>query len=390
MAVMVSAKRAFVAGINGYQPGVAPRLRAATFDAIAMRDVLAPAPEDPLRQDRWFDASTPRWDVELWCDRTVLAAELSGTELSKRAKTFFDGKVNVIEGADLLFFFSGHATDDDLEGTVLLGADGTSLSFLQLMAFVRGAVKQHPRTVTVILDCCYSGDLANVDNEDPFMPSNLALIPSNCSILSATSPDQLAKESATQGLFTEHLLGGLKGAAADIVGDVTPLSLYSHASLSLSDDAQRPVFKSNSVERTPVLTSVVPQVTRSQLVQLARHFPRDRGDEVRLTIHHEGIGPDHAQHDPVLDEGYVKRGSDQHKAFVTGSQAQRDLDLFKVLRDSHLLRSKDGRDFWFLCTEPPTDGSGRSDLIVLTPLGKYYRDLVVSGRITEEPEETTP
>lgn len=88
----------------------------------------------------------------------------------------------------------------------------------------------------------------------------------------------------------------------------------------------------------------------------------------------------------MLDAGFVDRQTPAYKAFVTGSQKQRDLHHFKAFRDAHLLRTVDGRDFFFVCTAPPAPDSGESNLVELTPLGRYYRDLVVNGQIVLNPE----
>lgn len=202
--------------------------------------------------------------MTLWCDNTVAPREFTGQRLRTLTRDFFDHRKADVEGADLLFYFSGHAVKDDTM-TVLLGPDGDSLSFVDLMSRAEGALARAARSVTIILDCCLSGDLADRSNPDPFIPSQQAIVPTNCSLLTATSPNQEAKENERHGYFTEYLLGGLRGAAADIIGDVTSLSLYSHVSAALAHASQQPVFKSYSV-LTPVLSRAVPQVPRQRLV----------------------------------------------------------------------------------------------------------------------------
>jgi hypothetical protein len=386
----IATRRAFVVGINGYHPGVASPLRSAMHDAVAFRQVLAPPrvdADDPLRVETWFDPATPRWEVALWCDNSVIPQEFTGSVLRRRARDFFDHRTHDVEGVDLLFYFSGHAIRTS--STELVGPDGEGIGFGNLMEWANDAAAAHARSITIILDCCLSGDVGDRRNPDPFVPSQQAIVPSNCSILTASSADEEAKEGPTHGRFTEHVLGGLRGAAADILGDVTPLSLYSHVSFAFAGQAQSPAFKSYAVVRTPVLTRVVPQVTRAHVATLAHYFPPGGDDSIQLTIHHEGVGPEDPAYDPELDRGYVKRGEDGHEPFVSGSQPQRDLDHLKVFRDSHLLRSKDGRDFYFLCTKAPAPGSAQSDLAVLTPLGRYYRDLAAAGSIVDPTEDWT-
>ena len=62
---------------------------------------------------------------------------------------------------------------------------------------------------------------------------------------------QLAEQYAMEvkgggaGVFTSLFVDALSGAAANLVGDVTPGSVYAHIDQSLGPWAQRPVFKTN-------------------------------------------------------------------------------------------------------------------------------------------------
>jgi hypothetical protein len=64
-------------------------------------------------------------------------------------------------------------------------------------------------------------------------------------ILTASSADQYASEENGRGVFTELLVDAMNGAAANLVGDVTPGSVYAHIDQSLGPWEQRPVFKTN-------------------------------------------------------------------------------------------------------------------------------------------------
>ena len=52
-------------------------------------------------------------------------------------------------------------------------------------------------------------------------------------------------ETGGGGVFTTLLVDALNGAAADVVGAVTPGSVYAHIDQSLGPWAQRSVFKTN-------------------------------------------------------------------------------------------------------------------------------------------------
>ena len=64
-------------------------------------------------------------------------------------------------------------------------------------------------------------------------------------------------------MFTDLLLQGLKGGAADISGNITPASLYSFVDQSLGAWQQRPVFKTNISQFLPIRTinAKVPKAT---------------------------------------------------------------------------------------------------------------------------------
>ncbi|MDQ6523991.1 caspase family protein [Nocardioides sp. LHD-245] len=376
---------AFVAGVNAYQAGVAAPLRSAVNDAVRMAEVLAPVPIGPhtpadVRGMAWYDEGAIGWDVTLWSDQNRAGAAFSAAGLKRQLMDFFSGATNPVAGSDLLVYFSGHARGTVM-GTYLLGPDGEAVAFVELMTWATNVLDAGARTVTLILDCCFSGALGERRNPDPFVLTQQAILPRNCTMLSASSADQQAKEGAEHGRFTEALLGGLRGAAANIVGEVTPLSLYSQVSTALHDPDQYPTFKSSVGDRTPLLTRAVPHVSEELLRKLPVFFPRGSANErgVELTWHHEGFlpteVPDGYVWDDDLDSGVVERapsaGPSTYKDFG-GSRAQADLDHYKRYRDSHLLSTEDGRNFWDLCCKEPGDGQSR--WAVLTPLGRYYRD----------------
>ena len=73
-------------------------------------------------------------------------------------------------------------------------------------------------------------------------------------------------------MFTELLVDALSGAAGNLVGDVTPGSVYAHIDQSLGPWKQRPVFKTN-VKNFVSLRRVQPPITLSDLRRLVEFFP---------------------------------------------------------------------------------------------------------------------
>lgn len=72
-------------------------------------------------------------------------------------------------------------------------------------------------------------------------------------VLTASTANQYAMETSEKaGVLTTLFADALNGAAADLMGSITPGSVYAHIDQSLGTWAQRPVFK------TTVKTFFVP------------------------------------------------------------------------------------------------------------------------------------
>lgn len=76
----------------------------------------------------------------------------------------------------------------------------------------------------------------------------MAEISEGVTILTASAANQYAMETGGSGVFTSLLVDALSGAAANLVGDVTPGSVYAHIDQSLGPWSQRPIFKTNVKE----------------------------------------------------------------------------------------------------------------------------------------------
>ena len=125
------------------------------------------------------------------------------------------------------------------------------------------------RNKIIILDCCYSGKLGDFSAID----SSDAIIGKGVTILTASNRDEVAIEDGItgHGVFTELLIQGLKGGAADVSGNVTPASLYSFVDQSLGVWEQRPLFKTNITGFLPIRT-VEAKVSKKVLRKLHQYF----------------------------------------------------------------------------------------------------------------------
>jgi hypothetical protein len=68
-------------------------------------------------------------------------------------------------------------------------------------------------------------------------------------------------------------MDGLKGAASDVIGRVTPASLYAHVDQTLGAWKQRPIYKAN-VQNFITLRQVEPKVPLEVLRRLPKYFLR--------------------------------------------------------------------------------------------------------------------
>jgi hypothetical protein len=103
--------------------------------------------------------------------------------------------------------------------------------------------------------------------------------------MTASTDKQYASEQNNSGVFTTLFVDALNGAAGNLVGDVTPGSVYAHIDQSLGPWQQRPVFKTN-VKNFVSLRKVLPPISLAELQRIIQlfpapgyHFPLDPGYE---------------------------------------------------------------------------------------------------------------
>jgi hypothetical protein len=168
-----------------------------------------------------------------------------------------------------LFYFAGHGYIEDTGGFLCAsdsetGDDGLALSEIMTLANISKA-----RNKVIILDSCHSGVAGNST-----MAASLAEISDGVTIMTASTADQDAYEtpSGGAGVFTSLFVDALNGSAANLVGDITPGSVYAHIDQSLGSWAQRPVFKTN-VKTFVSLRKAEPPIPLADLQALTKHFP---------------------------------------------------------------------------------------------------------------------
>jgi hypothetical protein len=168
-----------------------------------------------------------------------------------------------------LFYFAGHGYIEDTGGFLCASDSETGDDGLALSEVMTLANRSTAKNKIIILDSCHSGVAGN-----NAMVAGQAEITDGVTILTASTAEQYALETpgGGSGVFTSLLVDALNGAAANLVGDITPGSVYAHIDQSLGPWAQRPVFKTN-IKTFVSLRKTAPPIALSDLQALTRHFP---------------------------------------------------------------------------------------------------------------------
>jgi len=166
-----------------------------------------------------------------------------------------------------LFYFAGHGHLESTGG-YLIASDATSgdegLPLNDVLTFANSSAA---RNRIIVLDSCHSGIAAT-----SLTASGISEIKEGTTILTASTAEQYATEKNGSGVFTTLFVDALGGAAGNLVGEVTPGSIYAHIDQSLGPWDQRPVFKTN-VKSFVSLRRVQPPIALSELQRITEFFP---------------------------------------------------------------------------------------------------------------------
>ncbi|RFZ42940.1 Caspase domain protein [Mycobacterium marinum] len=216
-------RKALIVGIDHYDH-LSP-LSGAVNDANSVKGMLE------RHADGTLNFATP-----LLLTGTGPATSVNRDELRDAVEELFNDDADIA-----LFYFAGHGYVDDTGGFLCAsdcksGHDGLALSEVMSMANQSKA-----KNKVIILDSCHSGIAGS-----SAVAKQVTEISDGVTILTASTADQYAMETGGgSGVFTSLLVDALSGAAANLVGAITPGSVYAHIDQSLGNWAQRPVFKTN-------------------------------------------------------------------------------------------------------------------------------------------------
>jgi hypothetical protein len=327
-------RKALVVGID-YYVSVSP-LYGCVNDSFAVKTML----------DRHADGSVNFGVKHLAA--TGASDPVGRDELRYAVETLFAG-----DGEIALFYFAGHGHIETTGGYLCssdakTGNDGVPLAEVMTMANL-----SHIQNRVIILDSCHSGVAGG-----SALQQKIAEISDGVTILTASTAEQYATEENGAGVFTSLLVDALGGAAANLVGDVTPGGVYAHVDQSLGPWAQRPVFKTN-VKRFVSLRRVLPPLELAELRRISEFFPVS-GFQFQL--------------DPTFEP-------ERHESWNTNPQGIPAPDpehnaAFKILQKFNrvgLLVPNDAPHMWHAAMESKT--------LRLTALGEHYRQLAAKGLI---------
>lgn len=280
-------KKALIVGLNAYPDC---RLNWCNNDALAMNGLIESNGD-----------GSPNFDVK------VITDSCSALKLRLSIEQLFEGNSDIA-----LLYFSGHGADKD--GGYICTTDFTKNDLgVRMVDILNLANDSRCKNKVIILDCCFAAKMG-----ESLLVNNKSILGEGVTIMAASQSWQASSENGDieHGVFTDLLLQGLKGGAADISGNITPASLYSFVDQSLGAWQQRPVFKTNISQFLPLRT-IQPKVSVATLRKLSLYFETPNF-EYRLNPSFEYTNS------PEIDHKLVKPYADSVNVSIF-----KDLQLFE-------------------------------------------------------------
>lgn len=241
-----------------------------------------------------------------------------------------------------LLYYAGHGYIESTGGYLCASDSRRGEAALALAEVVTLANQSRARNKVILLDSCHSG----VAGANP-LAQQAAELSEELTILTGSTAEQYATEQDGSGVFTSLLVDALRGAAANLLGNVTPGGVYAHIDQALGPWQQRPVFKTN-VKGFVSLRKVTPPVALADLLRITEFFP-EPGAEFQL--------------DPSFEPESATPDRENTAAF----------SILQKYNRVNLLVPVDAPHMW--------QAAMQSKRCKLTPLGEHYRRLVALGNI---------
>ena len=249
-----------------------------------------------------------------------------------------------------MLYFSGHG-GLTLENGGYIATSDTGISMADIIEIVNESPVNNK---IIIMDACHSGYMGN----HPSYSRSGSCIGEGVTILTASSDDQVSLEDPLnkQGVFTKLLIDALSGGASNILGQITPGSLYAHVDKALGNFGQRPIFKTNT-NRFIQIRNVSPLVNIMELRRLSTIFNSPHL-EYKLDQSYEvdtNVPPEYSNKEPCNAANN---------------------EIFRILQNLNrvgLIVPVGVKDMYFAAMDETS--------CQLTPLGKFYWELSYKKRI---------
>lgn len=323
-------RKALVVGVNYYEHS--PALYGCVDDAHAVKSVL----------ERNSDG-TVNFGVKLLSGTGPTDLVLQ-SKLRENIRELFAGECETA-----LFYFAGHGHIEATGGYLIASDTRTGHEGISLGDVLTFANQSAARNRIIVLDSCHSG----IAGAHPSVPTS-AELKEGITILTASTAEQYATEKNGAGVFTTLFVDALNGAAGNLVGDVTPGSIYAHIDQSLGPWDQRPVFKTN-VKNFVSLRKVQPPISLLELQRITEFFPSP-GSEFQL--------------DPSFEPERENQNTDIPRPNPVNTAKFAILQKYNRV---NLAIPVDAPHMWHAAIWSKT--------CKLTVLGEHYRRLVEQGRI---------
>lgn len=269
----MSERKAVVVGVDKYQPTRWTPLECCGNDALEMANLLEAGPYG--------------FDVELLVDHEATMPRVFQAIMKARASN----------PELLLFYFAGHGAETDL-GSYLVTFDNQDfaegIELAKLVDALSGRGGQSGWDTVALLDCCHAG-AAYVGPKNTYTRSvdylsqdevarQFGGLADSRVVLAACGPNDLVQESRAlgHGIFTNYLLKGLEGGAADHEGNVSILSLqlYIGRPFGLMTGGRETVFRGDIHGSLVLASGMPPRLAPPMDEEMAQRIDNEARDNV--------------------------------------------------------------------------------------------------------------
>ena len=318
-------RKALVVGLNDY-PGCP--LTGCVNDANAVATLLSKNGDD-----------SPNFDVYKIINKGTRR------ELLQKIRELFSGQNEVA-----LLYFSGHGTVDKGKSYIVstdYEEDNLGVKLDEILEIANRSPAMHK---VIILDSCFSGAMGTPET----FGNSCAQIGNGLTIFTSSLDSETSQEIDGQGVFTSLFLEALKGGAADIVGNITPGSVYAYIDKALGSWEQRPVFKTN-VSSFLSLRKVEPAIPLTCLRMITTYF-NDANTPLPLDPSFECTNTADQTHEvvaPYANENNVRIFKDLQKLESAGLVQPVDEDhmYYAAMHSKSCRLTPLGKHFWYLVSQ---------------------------------------